>query len=147
MAKQGKSKALSDPKRNADVVKEMMRERSPVVMGNILNFIEKNFDGVSDIEQFDKEGNRTDTMSKSAIEKMKLSHKLAHKIIDKMTPNTLIIDNVNGGNSNVDPKFQEAAIYLANKARADAEAEAENNIALTEIQAREVRTIARSEER
>lgn len=142
----GSGKALTDPARNKQIVKDLMFEKSPIILGNYLEFITKHFDGVSDIEQFDKEGNLTDTMSKSSIEKMKLAHKMATKIIDKITPTSIIVENNNNTESLMDPELQSAVVFLADRARAAAEMEAEEG-ALTEIQALEVRTISRSEER
>ena len=142
----GSGKALTDPTRNKQIVKELMFEKSPIILGNYLEFITKHFDGVSDIEQFDKEGNVTDTMSKSAIEKMKLAHKMATKIIDKITPTSIIIENNNNAGAVMDPRLQNALILIADKARLEAEMEAEDK-ALNEVQALEVRTMSRSEER
>ena len=142
----GSGKALTDPTRNKQIVKELMFEKSPIILGNSLAFIEKHYDGVSDIEQYDKEGNLTDTMSKSSIEKMKLAHKMATKIIDKITPTSIIIENNNNAGAVMDPRLQNALILIADKARLEAEMEAEDK-ALNEVQALEVRTMSRSEER
>lgn len=144
MAQQGKSKALSDPARNKQIVKNLLHEKSPMVMGSYFGFIEEHFQGVKDCDQFDREGNVIGHMSKENIEKMKLAHKFAVKVIDKIIPNTLTIDNSNSVVGNIDPAFQKAMIHISQQARLNAEAEAGT---LNEITALEIRTISRSDER
>lgn len=145
MAK-GTGKALTDPARSRQIVKNAMHEKSPLIMAQYLKFIDKHIEGVNDIDQFDKEGNLTDKMSKSNIEKMKLANKMACKIVDKMIPNTLQVETTNAGSEPMDPQLQNAIKFLADRARAAAIMEEEDGV-LSEDQALEIRTIARSDQK
>lgn len=80
------SNEISDPKKSRELLKEMLSNSTPTAFKNSLKFIEKNYFGVDDIDQFNQKGELVDTMSKSSIEKMKLSHKMAAKIFDKTIP-------------------------------------------------------------
>lgn len=147
MAKQGSSKALSDPKRNKELVKQMTLTKSPAIMESYFKFIKDNIDGVKDFDQYDKDGNITDDMSPSSRDRMKLANKMATNVFNKMLPTTLSIETTSNDSASMNPELQEAIMLLAGRARAAAEMENEQDNALNEDQAREIRTIARSEER
>jgi hypothetical protein len=147
MNKKGSGGVLADPKRNKELVRQMHMEKSPVILKQFFDFIEKNFDGKEGTLQYDKDGNISDTMSASERDKMKLAHKMSMKIIDKVMPSTLSIETTNTENTAVNVEIQQALSYIAKKAREEAEREDEYNNNLTEVQALDIKTLSRSEER
>lgn len=112
------SKNLVDKVANRDIVSKMVLESTPTALRNMLSFVKENFEGVEDCDQFDRDGNVIDTMSKSSIAKMNLAHRISHKIFDKAMPSVHIFeDETRGQQESMSKEVQDAIVYLAKESR------------------------------